>query len=88
MASEQRPDDQGIEMTPGALVPLAAVARMAAARGCAGPSVCHRADGCACEDAVRAAALSCCGDPTRYPWRPDEVERATDVVVAALLVLD
>ena len=42
----------------------------------------------AADPAVRAAALSCCGDPTRYPWRPDEVERATDVVVAALLVLD
>ncbi len=87
MSSAERPEDQGIELAPDGVVPASAVARIAAASGCAGPSACGGGQGCACEHATRAAALSCCGDPSRYPWRADEVERAADVVVAALLVL-
>jgi hypothetical protein len=87
MPGAERPEEPGIEVAPAGVVPASAVARIAAARGCAGPSPCARGQGCACEQATRAAALSCCGDPSRYPWRADEVERAADVVVAALLVL-
>jgi hypothetical protein len=87
MDGADRPDEQGIEVAPGAVVPVSAVGRIAAARGCDGPRACRREDGCACEQATRAAAMSCCGDPSRYAWRADEVERAADVVVAALLAL-
>lgn len=87
MPGAERPEERGIEVAPVGIVPASAVARIAAARGCARATACARGQGCACERATRAAALSCCGDPSRYPWRADEVERAADVVVAALLAL-